>query len=64
MADADVISQNEIINAKYQIEVTDGHIVVDATLGRIDQAEPDLYALANVVTKKQTVAGPFEKRRQ
>jgi len=64
MTDPDMISQDKVTNADYHIKVTDAYIVVDATLGRINQAKTDLYALANLVTKKQTVAGPFEKRRQ
>src|ERR1051325_442265 len=64
MPDPDMISEGEFINADYQIKVTDGHVVVDATLCRINQAETDLYPLTNLVTKKQPGAGPFEKRGQ
>jgi flagellar biosynthesis/type III secretory pathway chaperone len=44
--------------------MTNLNVVVDQAFAGIDNANANAHALADLVTKKQTIAGALEKRRQ
>jgi len=59
-----VIFDGELLDACDDVEMAHLHVVVDAALGGIDDAETDAHSFADLVTEEQAIEGTLEERRQ
>jgi len=59
-----VIAQHQFFHADKNVEMPDLGIIVYLTASRIDYAQADPHAPADLITKKKPVAWPLQKRRK
>ena len=64
MSDADVVFHNELRNACDDVEMSDGYVVVERALARIDDAEADMDSFADSISEEPSIERAFEKRGQ
>jgi len=57
--DSYMVTHLELLHPDDQIKVSNPHIIVDAAFLRVDDAQADAHLLADLVTKKQAIAGTF-----
>jgi hypothetical protein len=61
MSDTDVVSDYQLPDADKNIQVTDGYVIVDPTLLRVNYAQANTNAFANSITKKPAIEWALEK---
>ena len=59
MADADVIFNHDLLNARDDVKVTDAYVVVDRALTGVDDADTDADAFADAVSEEPTIERAF-----
>jgi flagellar biosynthesis chaperone FliJ len=64
VTDPYVVIHLDLLYPDDQIEMSNLNIIVDPAFRRIDNAQTDANSLADLVTKKQAIAGALEKRRE
>jgi hypothetical protein len=64
MTDSCVVSNRQLFHPKYRIEMTDAYVIVNRALPRINDAESNANAFADLIAEEQTVTGAFQKRRE
>ncbi len=59
MADADVVFDRNLSNARDDVEVTDADVVVDRALTGVDDADTDADSFADPISEEPTIEGAF-----
>jgi hypothetical protein len=63
MADSDVVPQCQLLHSNNQIEVSNLNVIVDLAVNRVNDTEPNLHPLSDLVAKKQPITGALCERR-
>jgi hypothetical protein len=62
MTYSDVVTDRQLLYSKDYVEVANAHVVINRAMTCINNAKPDSDPFANLVAKKQSIAGALQKR--